>query len=87
MQKLIAMESNDCIVNSEKMLFTWLNAYEYHRGVDKQEFLESHNKIMPTDWSSGVFLIFLCEKERAISNLGVLVEVVLGKRSSFSLSQ
>ena len=85
MQKLIAMESNDCIVNSEKMLFTWLNAYEYHREADKQELLESHSKIMPTDWSSGVFLILLCEKERAISNLGALVEVVLGKRNALSL--
>lgn len=86
MQKVVAIQSNDCIVNSEKMLITWLNAYEYHRDRDKQELLESYSKIMPSEWSRGVFLILLVEKGKAITNLGALVEVVLGKRNSLSLS-
>ncbi|WP_239795877.1 hypothetical protein [Candidatus Nitrotoga arctica] len=86
MQKMISIQSNNCIVNSEKMLFTWLNAYEYHREREKQELLESYSKIMPTEWSRGVFLTLLVEKGKAISNLGALVEVVLGKRNALSLS-
>ena len=86
MQKVIAMQSNDRILNSEQMLVMWLNAYEYHRDRDKQELLESHSKIMPLEWSRGVFLTLLGEKAKAISNLGVLVEVVLGKRNALSVS-
>ncbi|BBJ23444.1 hypothetical protein W01_13710 [Candidatus Nitrotoga sp. AM1P] len=82
---MISIQSNNCIVNSEKMLFTWLNAYEYHREREKQELLESYSKIMPTEWSRGVFLTLLVEKGKAISNLGALVEVVLGKRNALSL--
>lgn len=86
MQRVIAIQSNNCIVNSEKMLITWLNAYEYHRDRDKQELIESYSKIMSSEWSRGVFLTLLVEKGKAISNLGALVEVVLGKRNSLSLS-
>ena len=85
-QKLIVMQSNDRIMNSEEMLVIWLNAYEYHRDRKKQELLESHNKILPLEWSRGVFLNLLVEKTKAISHLGVLVELVLGKRDAISVS-
>lgn len=42
MQKVISIQTNNCIVNSEKMLLTWLNAYEYHRERDKQKLFESN---------------------------------------------
>jgi len=31
MQKIVVMQSNDQVMNSEEMVFTWLNAHEYHR--------------------------------------------------------
>ena len=86
MQKSIVMQSNNHILNSEEMLVTWLNAYEYHRDHDKKKLIESHNQILPLEWSRGVFLNLLIEKAKAISHLGVFVELVLGKRDTFSVS-
>ena len=85
-QKLILMQSNNRVMNSEEMLVTWLNAYEYHRDRVKQDLLDSHNQIVPFEWARGVFLNLLLEKTKAISNLGVLVELVLGKRNAFSVN-
>lgn len=85
-QKLILMQSNDRIMNSKEMLVTWLNAYEYHRDRVKQAILESRNQIMPFEWSRGIFLNLLLEKTKAIANLSILVELVLGKRSTISVS-
>ncbi|MFA6162880.1 MAG: hypothetical protein WC685_05580 [Methylobacter sp.] len=84
MQGQIEIQSKGSIMNSEKMLVAWLNAYEYHRDRDKQELLETHNHIMLTpEWSRGMFLTLLIEKTNAISYLGTLVEHVLGKRDAF----
>ena len=81
-QKLISLESNGCIINSEEMLQIWLNAYEYHSDRDKRECSESHTKIMPLAWNRGVFLNLLIDKANAIRQLGALVELVLGRRDT-----
>ncbi len=80
------MESNNYVMNSEKMLVTWLNAYEYHRDHDKQEILKNHSHIAPFEWSRGVFLNLLVEKTKAIQNLGVFVELAVGKRNTISVN-
>jgi len=84
-QQLIRMQSNDRIMNSDEMLVIWLNAFEYHRDRDKQELLAQHSKVMPLEWSRGVFVNLLIEKTKAISNLAALVELLLGKRDSLSV--
>jgi len=85
-QGLILMESNNYVMNCEKMLVTWLNAYEYHRDHDKQEILKSHIQIAPFEWSRGVFLNLLVEKTKAMQNLGALVELAVGIRSTISVN-
>ena len=85
MQKLVVMQSNDQVMNSEEMLFTWLNAHEYHRDRDKQEFLETLHKILPLEWSRGVFVSLLVDKTKAILTLAALVELALGKRETITV--
>jgi len=85
MQKQVIIKSNDQIVNSEKMLFTWLNAHEYHRDHDKQEFLETLHKILPLEWSRGVFVSLLIDKAKAIFMLAALIELILGDRETISV--
>jgi len=85
MQRQIVMISNDHIINSEKMLFTWLNAHEYHRDRDKQEFLEKLHKIMPLEWSRGVFVNLLIDKARAIFMLANFVKLILNERESITI--
>ena len=79
------MQSNDQVMNSEEMLFTWLNAHEYHRDRDKQEFLETLHKILPLEWSRGVFVSLLVDKTKAILTLAALVELALGKRETITV--
>lgn len=85
-QGLILIESNNYVMNSEKMLVTWLNGYEYHRDHDKQAILKGHSHIAPFEWSRGVFLNLLVEKTKAIQNLGAFVDLAVGKRSSISVN-
>lgn len=86
MQKQIVMQSNDQIMNSEEMLHTWLNAHEYHRDRDKQEFLEALHKILPLEWSRGIFVSLLVDKAKAILALATLVELVLGERQTITVN-
>ena len=36
LQSQIQIQSNEVVLNSEKVLYDWLNAYEYHRNKEKQ---------------------------------------------------
>lgn len=85
MQRQVIMKSNDHIINSEKMLFTWLNAHEYHRDRDKQEFLETLHKVLPLEWSRGVFVSLLIDKTKAIFMLAEFIELILGDRETISI--
>jgi hypothetical protein len=84
-QAKFRMSLNDVLINSEKMLFDWLNAYEYHRDREKQEFIKSLHQMLPLEASKVIFLGLLADKVQAISNLGEVVLVVLGKRKSIDI--
>jgi hypothetical protein len=86
LQGMIEMDSNGVRMNCEKMLLAWLNSHEYHRDHEKRELIKTHTKILPPEWWRGVFLLLLNEKAKAIFDLGIVVETVLGKRGSFSTS-
>jgi hypothetical protein len=85
MQRQVVMISNDHIINSEKMLFTWLNAHEYHRDQDKQEFLEELHKNMPLEWSRGIFVNLLIDKAKAIFQMADFIKLILGERESITI--
>lgn len=76
------IQSNDVILNSEKVLYDWLNAFEYHRDKEKRQFIEDLHKMFPLDASKVLFLGLLSDKTQAIYNIAVLVRVVVGKQKS-----
>ncbi len=78
------LKSNEEILNSEKMLYEWLNAHEYHKVKDKQNFLENLHQIIPLDASKVVFLQLLNEKTRAIFNIADFIDVMLGKHKNLT---
>jgi len=84
-QAKFRMSLNDVLINSEKMLFDWLNAYEYHRDKEKREFINSLHQMLPLEASKVIFLGLLADKVQAVSNLGEVVLVVLGKRKSIDI--
>jgi hypothetical protein len=82
-QKTFRIQSDDVVLNSEKILYDWLNSYEYHRDKEKRQFIESLHQMIPLDASKVLFIGLLSAKAQAIFNIAILVRVILGKQRSF----
>lgn len=82
LQSQFKMYSNEVLLNSEKLLFDWLNSYEYHRDKEKREFIESLHVVFPLEATQVLFLILLSDKTEAIHNIAVWLRVILGKQNS-----
>jgi hypothetical protein len=79
-QDLCVVSSNGVVINSEQVLFDWLNAYEYHRDQDKKAKIESLHRLVPLDYSKDIFVAMLGDKTDAIINIAALVRVIMGKQ-------
>jgi hypothetical protein len=79
LQQQMQIVSNDVLVNSEKVLFYWLNSHEYHRDPDKREAIDALFERMPGDLMRGIFVSMLLDKVEAIRNVALLVTVLLVK--------
>lgn len=82
-QSMYKFSINDVILNSEKVLYDWLNSYEYHRDKEKRQFIDSLHAVFPLDGSKVLFLGLLSDKIQAIHNVAILVRVVVGKQKGF----
>ncbi len=71
---------NDAVVTSEDVLHKWLNAYEYHRDRDKQEFIGDLHRSFPLDATKTMFLNMLHQKMIAVRNLAAIIRVVVGEQ-------
>jgi len=74
------LRSNQVLINSEKVLFDWLNSHEYHKDKDKKAFIEGLHKLLPLDVSKVVFMTLLLHKALAAINIANLIRVLLGKQ-------
>lgn len=80
-QSQVSIFSNNVLLNSEKVLFDWLNAYEFHRDQDKRAKIESLHKLIPFEASQAIFLFLLTDKIRAILKIAELISLILKKRN------
>jgi hypothetical protein len=80
------IKSNQVLLNSEKVLFDWLNSHEYHRDEDKRQFIESLHQMIPLDASKVIFLRLLLHKAVAARNIADLINVVMGKEREVSVA-
>lgn len=78
-QRTIQFRSNDILINSEKVLQSYLNGFEYHRDKDEMKFIESLHQMLPLDFSKVIFVGLLIDKAKAIFSLAELVAVITGK--------
>jgi hypothetical protein len=82
MQAQFLLRSDEVVVNSEKVLWDWLNSYEYHRNQGKREFIDSLHTVFPLNASKVLFLSLLTDKTKAIAGVAAFVRVLLGKQES-----
>ena len=89
MQRQIVVRSiakdAEIIINSEKALFVWLNAYEYHRDQNKKREIDRYHQLLPLDHSKAFFLMLLSDKIRAIAAIARFVNIILGKAETARL--
>jgi hypothetical protein len=76
--------SKPVVVNSEKVLFDWLNANEYHRAPDAKASINALYTMLPEQASRAVFLHVVSDMVVAIVNLAEFLGLFLGKRSSMN---
>jgi hypothetical protein len=86
LQGLFEVRVHDTIINSDKMLFNWLNAFEYHRDQDMRRQIERLHVLMPLEASRVIFLMLLHDKVSAICQVGQLIELILGDRPTLDYS-
>jgi hypothetical protein len=79
-QTQFQLRSKNVQINSEKILNTWLNAYEYHKDKSKRQLIEDLHKVFPLDASKVIFISLLTQKAMAILNLAEIIRKLLSKR-------
>jgi hypothetical protein len=84
-QSEFQIRSNEVLINSENVLFDWLNSHEYHRDEDKKQFIESLHHMFPLDGSKVIFLRLLLYKAVAAINVASFILVVLGKKKEITV--
>ena len=83
-QRIARFESNGETINSEKILFDWLNSYEFHREQSKREFIDSLHQMIPLDASKVMFLRMLQDKAKATFWLANFASVILTPQHGMS---
>lgn len=85
MQSKIRITSNAVLLNSEKVLNDWLNAYEYHRDETKQQELEQLHKIIPLEISKAIFVHLLIDKAKAAFKIADLIHIMILNKNDTSI--
>jgi hypothetical protein len=85
-QEMIKVSSNGVMINSEEILFQWLNGYEYHHDADKRLAMEELHHLLPLEASKALFVTMLYDKADAIRNLHSLVRLILRKQETWTWS-
>lgn len=81
-QGSMQLKINGKIINSEEVLFLWLNSFEYHDDKTKKAEIEKLHQLLPFDVSKALFLILLAEKVKAILGVADFVSLLLGRINS-----
>ena len=83
-QEMIRVSANDTVINSERVLMNWLNSYEYHRDQSLKVQIDRLLGWLPEDLPRFFFVQMLFDKVRAAQALAGMVELALGRRTSFT---
>lgn len=78
-ESIMTITTNDMVINSEKTMMDWLNAYEYHRDQDKKMKLKPIFEMFSHDGARAIFVMFIVDKIKAIQGISDLIKLALGK--------
>lgn len=84
-QGLITIKVDGATLNSEEMLNTYLNAFEFHRDVDKQRQISKLHEILPSEATRAIFIHLIVEKLKAVRGLELFIDLLQGKQKAMRL--
>jgi hypothetical protein len=85
-RRLMTLTSNEGIVNSEKVLYAWLNSHEYHDDQDKREAIDSLFDRLSRPLFRGILVGMLLNKVDAIKHVASFVAVLLGRHNNLVIT-
>ena len=85
LQSYFKISSNDEILNSEKVLQDWLNAYEFHRDQDKKKLIDDLHAGFPLEASKVLFMGMLRDKLTAVAGLAAIIRVIMGRQDRITI--
>ncbi len=80
MRQTYKIAIDDTVINSEDLFMKWVNGFEYHRDEDKRAQFEQYRHIFSEDKFRAIFVDFVIDKIRAIDNLCILLEGIVGRK-------
>jgi hypothetical protein len=72
----VQIEFNKETINSEKTLYKWLNAYQYHRDKGKQVEIETIHKLLPSQTTKAIFIYMMIDKAKAIRDTAEMIRIL-----------
>ena len=76
--------SGELLVNCDRMLMNWINAFEYHRDDDKRKLIQEIDKTLPEQIMRSLFVSMVIEKVKAVAEVRGIVSAIK-KRGGFEI--
>jgi len=83
LQGMMKVTSEGVVVNSERVLYDWLNSHEYHRDPDKRDSIDKLFQRIPGDLMRVLLITMLVDKMEAISSIASFIRVLLTESKIF----
>lgn len=80
---MMKVTSEGVVVNSERVLYDWLNSHEYHRDPDKRDSIDKLFQRIPGDLMRVLLITMLVDKMEAISSIASFIRVLLTESKIF----
>jgi len=75
-QSIVQIKLGNKLINCEKLLKTWLNAFHYHRDSDKRILFSEIYETIPDTLTKAIFVHMLFDKAKAIKHLNGIVTIL-----------
>lgn len=82
-QEVIRITAGDLLINSDRALNIWLNAYHYHREHEKRELLNQLHEDISFEASEAIFVDQLLGKAAAILLMASLIDQIAAARNRY----
>lgn len=84
-RQLMTLRASDGVVNSEKVLYDWLNSLEWHADPKKRKAIDQLFERLPTPVMRSVLVGMLLDKADAISHVASFVALLFGRIESLEV--